>query len=67
VLGVAVPAAREAYAAQALVAGYLGVMRIVLHPVHDEKLVFLLVAVSASAALWALVRLHRRMQGRHAG
>ena len=66
VLAVAVPATREAYAAQAIVAGYLGVMRLVLHPVHDEKLVFLLVAVSASATLWLLVRLHRRMQARHA-
>lgn len=66
VLVVAVPAAREAYAAQAIVAGYLGLMRLVLHPVHDDKLVFLLVAVSAAATLFVLVRLHRRMQARHA-
>jgi len=66
VLALAVRAGREAYAAQAIVAGYLGAMRFVLHPVTDEKLLFLLVAASASLTLWVLVRLHRRMQGRHA-
>jgi hypothetical protein len=66
VLALAVRAGREAYAAQAIVAGYLGAMRFVLHPVRDDKLIFLLVAASASVTLWVLVRLHRRMQGRHA-
>jgi len=66
VLGFAVSAGREAYAAQAIVAGYLGGMRFVLHPIRDEKLVLLLVAASAAATLWVLVALHRRMQGKHA-
>ena len=65
VLAVTVRAGREAYAAQAIVAGYLGAMRFVLHPIRDEKLLFLLVAATASVTLWVLVRLHRRMQGRH--
>ena len=66
VLIFSVQAEREAYAAQAIVAGYLGAMRFVLHPVNDEKLLLLLVAASASVALWVLVRLHRRMQGSRA-
>lgn len=66
VLGVAVAAGREAYAAQAIVAGYLGVMRFVLHPIRDDKLLFLVVAVSASLVLAGLVFLHRRMRARHA-
>jgi hypothetical protein len=66
VLGISVRAGRESYAAQAVIAGYLGVMRFVLHPMRDEKLILLLVAATAAATLWGLVALHRRMQARHA-
>jgi len=63
---VSIRAGREAYAAEAIVAGYLGGMRVVLHPLRDAALVFLVVAVSAAATLWGLVRLHRRMRARRA-
>ena len=63
---VSVRAGREAYAAEAIVAGYVGGMRIVLHPLRGDAAILFVVAVSAAATLWALVRLHRRMQERHA-
>ena len=66
VLAVAIRAGRELYAAAAIVAGYLGAMRVVLHPIRGDAALFTIVAISASAVLLLLLRLHRILKARRA-
>jgi hypothetical protein len=66
VLFFAIRAGRELYAAAAIVAGYPGAMRIVLHPIRGDVALFTVVALSASAVLVALLHLHKRMKERRA-
>jgi len=66
VLLLAIRAGRELYAAAAIVAGYLGAMKIVLHPIRDAVALFTVVSLSATAALVALLHLHNRMKARRA-
>ncbi len=66
VLFFAIRAGRELYAAAAIVAGYLGAMKIILHPIRDAVALFTVVSVSATAVLVALLRLHGIMKERRA-
>jgi hypothetical protein len=66
VLAFSMRAGRELYAAAAIVAGWLGAMRIVLHPIRGDVALFTVVALSASAVLVALLHVHRRMKDRRA-
>ena len=66
VLAVAIRGARELYAAAAILAGYLGAMRIILHPIRGDAALFTIVAISASAVLLLLLRLHRILKARRA-
>jgi hypothetical protein len=66
VLFFAIRAGRELYAAAAIVALYLGAMKIVLHPIRGDVALFTVVSLSASAALVALLHLHKRMKDRRA-
>jgi len=66
VLFFAIRFGRELYAAAAIVAGYVGALRIVLQPIRGEVAPFTVIALSASAALVVLLRLHNRMKERRA-
>jgi len=66
VLAIAVRAVRELYAAAAIVAGYVGAMRFVLHPIRGDVALFTATAISAAAVLGALLRLHGTMKARRA-
>ena len=66
VLAAAIRAGREMYAAAAIVAGYLGAMRFVLHSIRGNVALFTVTALSASLILKALLRLHRLMKVRRA-
>ncbi len=57
---------RESYAAIAILAGYAGLMRMLLHPFRDERLIFAVVSFSGIAVLVVLLGLHRRMRERRA-
>ena len=66
VAALGVRAGRELSAALAIVAGYMGAMRIVLHPLRSDVFALTLVAFSAVAVLTLLLRLHRGMRNRRA-
>lgn len=57
---------RESYAAEAIVAGYVGAMRIVLQPLRDPRAILTAVAFSGAGVVVILVRLHAAMRARRA-
>ncbi len=57
---------RELYLAEGVLAGYVGVLRIILHPLKDDVTVLAVVTVSGAAVLFLLLALHRIVKARHA-
>lgn len=57
---------RELYLAEGVIAGYLGLLRIVLHPLRDEIAVLAVVTVSGIGVLALLLLLHRAVRTLHA-
>lgn len=57
---------RELVLAQGVLAGYIGLLKIVLHPLRDEVAVLAVVSLSAIGVLALLLVLHRTVKARHA-
>ena len=65
-VGVGLRSGRELYMAEGVLAGYIGGLRMALHPLKDEIAILAVVTVSGLAVLFLLLALHRRVRARHA-